>query len=82
MSKERVCANCKWFDPYYAKGDPPPHGGTCGRYPPVWVGNSCDVETLVSTDVWAHPYVGAYGNCGEWKKRKKWKKRKRRKGSK
>ncbi len=70
MSKKHVCETCRFFDPYYVKGDPPPHDGTCHRYPPVWVGDSCDFETLVDMDAWALPYVGACATCGEWRKRK------------
>ena len=48
MSKH-VCANCRFFDPYFTDDDPPPHDGTCHRYPPVWVGESHDLDTLIDT---------------------------------
>ena len=70
MSKKHVCASCRFFDPYYTDDDPPPHDGTCHRYPPVWVGETGDINTLVDTGAWSLPYVAAYATCGEWRKRK------------
>ena len=70
MAKKKRCETCKYFDPYWEKGDPPPHTGDCERYPPVWIGNGRGYESPTNQDLWSVPHVGAFYCCGEWKKRK------------
>ena len=72
MSKKR-CETCRYFEPYWEDGDPPPYTGDCKRYPPVWVCTDYDIEYDVPIDshMWSVPHVGAMGCCGEWKKAKK-----------
>lgn len=68
MSKKR-CETCRYFDPYYDKGDPPPHTGDCNRFPPVWTGtNNQDYFAPANENLWNVPHVGAMGCCGEWKR--------------
>ena len=70
---KKRCETCRYFEPYYDKGDPPPLTGDCNRFPPVWVGHDCDRDYFapVNQDLWNVPHVGAMHCCGEWKKAKR-----------
>ena len=70
---KKRCETCRYFDPYYDKGDPTPHTGDCNRFPPVWIGHDCDKDwsAPINQDLWNVPHVGAMNCCGEWKKVKR-----------
>ena len=71
MAKKKRCETCKYFDPYWDEGDPPPYTGDCERYPPVWIGDGEDYESPAVQWLWSVPHVGAMYCCGEWTKRGK-----------